>query len=159
MKRSNEAGEQSRRIDMFGRGIAVLAVLCLMMVSGTASAVVTIDYILTPNSSLITEVSSAEDFFADTGLIPTWLDGSLATPIVNYGVDTPVVTQNIMRVEFTDDGFGNIIDGPISVLLLDLYHPTDAGIAGTAIITGLNDSNLAGANGTMTGPGSCMKMT
>ncbi len=129
--------------------LAALALAGTLGFAGPASATVTVDYILTPYSRLITTVSSAEDFFDGTGDTPTWLDGSLATPPVNYGGDTPEETLNIMRVEFPDDGNGNIIDGEITIILMDWFHPTDASVPTIATITGLNDTNVSGAVGTM----------
>ena len=137
-----------RRIQIWMLG---LAVFCVLGIAGSASAIVTVDYILTPGSSLFTSITSNDDFFAGTGADPVWLDGSLGTPPVSYGGDVPQETLNILRVEFTDDGLGNIIDGTVTVTLLDYYHPVDSSVAGNANITGQNDSTLAGAVGMMTG--------
>jgi len=128
-----------------------LTALAFMAFGAATASALTLEYVLTPNSRLVTAISSSEDFFADTGQFPTWLDGSLATPPVSYGSDVPERTKNVMRVDFTDDGNGNIINGPITITYMDYYHPTDASIPGLATITGLNDSTISGATGTLVG--------
>jgi hypothetical protein len=144
-------GKQRPNLRGFVTWISCFTLLLLLGVSGTASAAVTIDYVLTPNSHLATSVTSSQDFFEGTGGTPTWLDGSLGTPPVSYGGDVPGETLNIMRVEFPDDGSGNIIDGTITITLMDYYHPTDASVPDNANITGINDSTVSGATGSMVG--------
>ena len=148
------------RMDQSARGqnqatwLRVLAVASLasLLVAGSATATVTKDYVLTPNSKLVTPISTTvTDLITNTLHIPTWLEGTLATPPVDYMGDTPQLTQNILRVEFTDDGSGNIIDGPITITLLDYFHNIDAGVATLVDITGLNDTTTSGATGSMVG--------
>jgi hypothetical protein len=59
---------------------------------------------------------------------------------------------NSMTVTFTnDDGNGGPADGPITIDSMDWYHLTDAGLAGSFILTGQNDTTIGGATGTMVG--------
>jgi hypothetical protein len=132
--------------------VSCFTLLLGFWISGTASATVTVEYRLTPNSSLITPIAdNPNSFFSGTGSTPTWLPGSAGTPPVNYNGDTPQTTLNRMVVEFPDDGSGNIIDGVVTITLMDFYHPVDAGISGLVDITGINDSSYAGAVGNMVG--------
>jgi hypothetical protein len=147
-----DQGGQRLRVEVVTSWVAVLAVsLASVALAGAATATVTKDYVLTPDSKLITPISSAEDFITDTLHVPTWLDGAAATPVVDYMGDTPQITENIIRVEFTDDGSGNIIDGPITITRMDFFHNIDSTLADLVIITGVNDATTSGATGTMVG--------
>ena len=92
--------EQSgRRLGFRGAGnwISFFAITLSLAVSGTASATVTIHYLLTPDSHLSTSITSSQDFFVGTGETPSWLDGSLGTPPGDYGTDVPQETLKIGR--------------------------------------------------------------
>lgn len=157
MDRFKKGSRLAHRNPSTGRRIShsaflfAFALAAIGIAAAQPASALTVDYVLTPGSNLVTEISSANDFFTDTGLVPTWLDGALATPPVGYGGDAPAPTLNRMHVEFTDDGSGNIINGPITITLMDYYHPTDASLSGIATITGINDSNVSGATGNLVG--------
>jgi len=128
--------------------LAATALLILGWAS-VASAVVERVYDLTPGSQIVTP-TPAGTFYSlldGTGLVPTWIPGASATPPVNYGDDVPKVTLNQIRVRFSDDGAGNIVDGPIEIVVADWYNPIATNVPGLVDVSGLNDLILTGAVG------------
>lgn len=129
------------------------ALLFVLSASPAAWATVDIVYTLEPGSQLITPTPVGLQFdpLTETGGTPTWIDGSLATPPVDYGSDVPGVTTNTILIRFTDDGAGNVVDGPIEIVAFDWFHNIDAQQEPNFTLTGLNDTELFGAIGTLAG--------
>jgi hypothetical protein len=129
-------------------GIAAAVVLSF---SSMALATVTRTYAMDTNKSkLVTPnpLGTQLDPITGTGQTPDWLDGSLATPVVDYGGDEAKTTLNQIVVRFQDDGAGNIVPGQIEVLRLDWYNNL-VGDNEFFLLRGMNDTTLAGAVGTL----------
>ncbi len=132
------------------QGLAsALLVTGIVVFAATASATVTKQYNIEGASSLQTTFSGATDLLSGKGTTPSWDPaGGPYTP------DAPAVTGNTMIVEFTDDGSGNIIAGPITIKLLDIYKDTNQLVPTLATITGQDDVTLTGGGvGTLDGSG------
>jgi hypothetical protein len=135
-----------RRIISAGFTVAVV-----LSLSSLALATVTRTYTMDTNKSqLVTPnpLGTQIDPITGTGETPVWIDGSLASPPVDYGGDEAQTTLNQIVIRFQDDGAGNIVPGQIEVLRLDWYNNINGDNA-YFLLRGMNDTTLAGAVGTL----------
>jgi hypothetical protein len=112
--------------------------------ASVASAAVTRQYNLEGQSGLVTSISGAFDALTGKGTTPTWTPGA-------YGGDTEAITRNQLVVTFTDDGFGNIIPGPVTIDQLDMYNDINQVIPSFITVGGMTDATLGSGAGVLNG--------
>jgi len=120
----------------------------------TASAVVTKTYTLENSSTshLFTAITSNKDYLTGTTATPTWT----TDPDPGSG-HSAATTKNTITIEFSGGADDNVIEGgdTVTVTDLDFFHALTGGIAGATgfTISGLTDSSVSGAVGTLGGMG------